>query len=228
MRIAPPLALAIAIAIQPGFGRAQGEYRPPPHVNADEIALNFLAGRYITPVTCKRTDGTTLEVENAVELRLAPDAGGGRALKATFAGIDVADAAYCYSSIERRVLDRRGSIFLHFRARNRPDFGLSDFRRMAKAGPLTYNAHRGKLFVREIDPNEAPAASTELDFDGGESRLVVESVPDGTDGAKLVTRFFEQNPPDPAKPRRIYTFRFFPREGEGFTFIAIEDDRRWR
>jgi hypothetical protein len=227
MRFAKLFALALVAAV-PDHARAQGEYQPPPHVNADDIAIGFIAGRYITPVICKRTDGTTLEVEDAVNLRSAPDAAGGTNLKVTFSGIDVADAEYCYSSIERRVLDRRGTLFLHFRARNRPEFGLADFRRMAKAGPLTYHAQRGQLVVREIGPDAAKLEPRIIEFDGGDSRLMVESVQNGTDGAKVVTQFFEKNPPVPELPRRIYMFRFFPKEGEGFSFVAIEDDRRWR
>jgi len=198
-------------------------------VGADDIALNFIAGRYIMPVLCKRADGTTLEVEDAVELRFAPESGSGKAaLKVTFSGIDVANASYCYSSIERRVVDRRGSLFVHFRTRNRPEYGMADFRRRAKAGPLTYNAHRGELFAREIGPDAAKAEPRVLSFDGGDSRLVVESVPNGTDGAKVVSQFFEKHPPNPELPRRIYMFRFSPKDGGDFTFIAIEDDRRWR
>jgi hypothetical protein len=227
MRFAKLLTLALAAAL-PAPLQAQSEYQPPPHVNADDIAIGFIAGRYITPVICKRTDGTTLEVEDAVQLRSAPDAAGGTNLKATFSGIDVADAEYCYSSIERRVLDRRGTIFLHFRARNRPEFGLADFRRIVKSGPLIYNAQRGQLLVRGIGPEAKSTEPLVLAFDGGDSRLVVESVQNGTDGAKLVTQFFEKNPPIPELPRRIYSFRFIPKEGEGFTFIAIEDDRRWK
>lgn len=227
MRFAKLFALALAAAL-PARAHAQSEYQPPPHVNADDIAIGFIAGRYITPVVCKRADGTTLDVEDAVQLRSAPDAAGGTNLKLTFSGIDVADAEYCYSSIERRVPDRRGTIFLHFRTRNRPEFGLADFRRMVKAGPLTYNAQRGQLVVREIGPEAAKAEPRIVDFDGGDSRLVVESVQNGTDGAKLVSQFFEKHPPVPEQPRRVYSFRFVPKEGDGFTFIAIEDDRRWK
>jgi hypothetical protein len=226
MRIAPLALLALALA---GAAHAQDEYRPPSKVNADDIAIFFVSGRYITPVKCKRTDGSEVDVEDSVVLKNAPEAGGGSALRATFFGIDVADAEYCYSPIERRVVDRRGSILLHFRARNRPDMGMADFRRAALAGPLTYNAHRGELRVRAIGA-EAPASEpSALSFEGGDARLLVENVPDGTDGAKLITQFLAAHPPRPDQPtRRFFTFRFFPREGEPFTFIAIEDDRRWR
>jgi hypothetical protein len=226
MRIAPLALLALALA---GAVQAQDEYRAPTKVNADEIAILFVAGRYITPVKCKRADGSEVDVEDSVQLKPAPEAGGGAAMRATFFGIDVADAEYCYSPIERRVADRRGSILLHFRSRNRPDMGMADFRRAAMAGPLTYNAHRGELRVRPTGVAAAAAEPLALSFDGGDARLMVENVPDGTDGAKLIVQFLEANPPRPDQPqRRFFTFRFHPREGEPFTFIAIEDDRRWR
>ncbi len=227
MRIAPLALLALALALPAAPAHAQGEYRPPTKVNADQIAILFVAGRYITPVRCKRTDGSEVVLEDSVQLKSAPEAGGGNALRATFFGIDVADAEHCYSPIERHLVDRRGSILLHYRARNRPDMGMADFRRAALAGPLTYNAHRGELRVRPIGA-DGPAPAT-LVFDGGEARMMVESVPDGTDGAKLVTQFFAEHPPRPDEPtRRLFTLRFYPREGEPFTFIAIEDDRRWK
>jgi hypothetical protein len=219
--------LAAALALAAATARAQGEYRAPTKANADDIAIAFISGRYITPVKCKRTDGREVQLEDSVRLEPAPEAGGGSALRARFFGIDVADAEYCYSPIDRRVVDRRGSILLHFRARNRPDMGMADFRRAALSGPLVYNAHRGELRVREIGAEAGEPGL--LSFDGGDARMTVESVPAGTDGAKLINQFLAEHPPRPNEPqRRFYTLHFFPREGAPFTFIAIEDDRRWR
>jgi hypothetical protein len=99
---------------------------------------------------------------------------------------------------------------------------------MAKAGPLTYNAHRGELLVREVGPQAAAQPPRTLSFAGGESRLVVEGVPDGTDGAKLVTQYFASHPDEAALSPRVFAFRFHPDEGPEFTFYAIEDRRRRR
>jgi hypothetical protein len=228
MRLATLLALALAAL--PALAIAQGasEYQKPPHINADEIAISFLEGRYISPVICKRKDGSQVEVNDSIQLKASPEQGGGNSLKATFFGIQVTDADYCYSSIERRVLDRRGFLHLHFRTRNRPDYGVADFRRMAKAGPLVYNAHRGELLLREIGGDAGAQAPRVLAFDGGDSRLVVEGIPDGSDGAKLLTQFFAKHPPQEGINRRYFTFRFFAKDGSEFTFYAIEDDRRWK
>ena len=228
MRLATLLSLALAALPRIAICQGASEYQKPPHVNADEIAISFLEGRYITPVTCKLRDGSQVEVNDSIQLKASPEAGGGNSLKATFFGIQVADAEYCYSSIERRVVDRRGFLHLHFRARNRPDYGIADFRHMAKAGPLTYNAHRGELQVREIGADAALLSPRVLAFDGGDSRLVVEGVPDGTDGAKVVAQFFAKHPPQEGHARRFFTFRFFAKDESEFTFYAIEDDRRWR
>jgi hypothetical protein len=228
MRLATVLALVLATL--PRIARAQGasEYQRPPHINADEIAIEFLQGRYIMPVTCKLKDDSQVEVDDSIQLKASPEAGGGKSLKATFFGIQVADADYCYSSVDRRVVDRRGFLHFHFRTRNRPDYGIADFRRMAKAGPLTYNAHRGELQVREIGADAAAQEPRVLAFDGGESRLVVEGIPDGTDGAKIVAQFFAKHPPQAGLTRRFFTFRFFAKDKSEFTFYAIEDDRRWK
>jgi hypothetical protein len=228
MRLAAIVALVLAALPAGVHAQGESEYQRPAHLNADEVAILFLSGRYISPVTCKLADGSQTEVEDSVVIKAAPEQGGGKSLKATFYGIQIAGAEYCYSGIERRVLDRRGVLHLHFRTRNRPEYGIADFRRMAKAGPLTYNAHRGSLQVREIGPQAAEQAPREVSFDGGESRLVVESIPVGTDGAKLVTPYFEARPELQADPPRVFSFRFVAKDGSEFVFYAIEDRRKKR
>lgn len=228
MRLATLVALALAAL--PALGRAQGEseYQRPAHINADDVAIMFLSGRYIMPVTCKLADGRQIEVQDSIAIKGSPEQSGGKSLMATFFGIQVADAEYCYSAIDRRVLDRRGVLHLHFRTRNRPEYGLADFRRMAKAGPLTYNAHRGELQVRDIGPDSSSQPPRVLSFDGGDSRLVVEGIANGTDGAKLVTQYFAAHPEAEAKAPRVFAFRVFAKDGSEFAFYAIEDTRRKR
>ena len=226
MRLATLLALALAVP--PATSFAQSEYQKPPHVNSDEIAISFIAGRYVSPVTCKLADGSQVEVFDPLELKASPEAGGGKSLKATFFGIQVADAQYCYSSIERRVMDRRGVLYLHFRTRNRPDFGVADFRRMVKAGPLTYHAHRGELQMREVDAGAATGAARIVAFDGGKSRLVVDGIVEGSDGSKLLGQYLNKNPPKVDQPGRYLSLRFVAKDGSEFTYYAIQDDRRWK
>ncbi len=226
MRLATLLALALAALPTAVLGQGASEYQKPPHANADEIAISFLEGRYISPVTCKLKDGSQIEVEDSIQLKPSPEQGGGKSLKATFFGIQVAGADYCYSSIDRRVVDRRGVLHLHFRTRNRPEYGIADFRRMAKAGPLTYNAHRGGLQVHEIGGDAAAQTPRAVSFDGDDSRLVVEGVPAGTDGSKLITQYFAKHPAPEGELRRYFTFRFFAKDESEFTFYAIEDTPR--
>lgn len=231
MRFAPLAVLVLALL--PGRAPAQGPDQPQPQqqplkMNADEIALLFLAGRYIMPVTCKLEDGTSIEVEDAIQLKDSSDSSGGKSLKITFFGLQVPNAEYCYSSVERRALDRRGVFYVHFRNRNRPDFGVADFRRLAKAGPLVYNAHRGELRVSGTGRDAATLETRVLSFDGGDARLMVENVPAGTDGSRVVAQFLEKHPPKPGLSRRIFTFRFIAKDESQFLFYAIEDDRRFR
>ncbi len=222
--------LSLALALLPAGARAQGEseYQKPAHMNADEVAILFLSGRYIMPVTCKLLDGSQIEVEDSVVVKGAPEQGGGKLLKATFYGIQVENADYCYTSVDRHVVNRRGVLYLHFRSRNRPEYGLADFRRMASAGPLTYNAHRGELEVREIGVEAGAQPPRVLSFDGGESRVVVEGIPAGTDGAKLVTQYFTAHPPEEGRTPRLFTFRVHAKDGSEFLFYAIEESGRRR
>ncbi len=228
MRLAALVALALALLPSGALAKGESEYQQPTHMNADEVAILFLAGRYISPVTCKLADGTQIEVEDSIVVKDAPEQGGGKQLKATFFGIQVGNAQYCYSSIDRRVLNRRGVLYLHFRTRNRPEYGLSDFRRMAQAGPLTYNVHRGELEVRGIGSEATPEPPRVLSFAGGDSRMVVESIQAGSDGGKLVSQYFAAHPPDPEEPPRVLTFRVVAKDGSEFTFYAIQDFGRRR
>lgn len=210
------------------LARAQDDdaYRPPVHASEDQVALAFLEGRYTSPITCKKTDGSVIELEESIVLKPAPDSGGGNALNVTFFGVDVADAAYCYNLVERRVVDRRGTLFIHFRSHNRKDLGVSDFRRAAKAGPLTYNAHRGELRVRGIGTEADAASARVLPFDGGESKLVVEGIAAGTDGAKLLADYAARAGIAISADRRRFSFRFIANDGTEFMFYGVEASRQ--
>jgi len=225
-----PALAALALLAAPA-ARAQyrnpsepGDYKSQPHPGEDAVAIAFLEGRYTSPVTCKRSDGSTIEVPVSMVFKSAPEDGGGDVAKVTFFGVEVADATYCYSLIERRIVDRRGSILLRYRSHNRTDLGISDFRRALKAGPLTYNASLGEIAERGIgsDPGDVPTRT--LSFEGGDSRLVLEDVPYGSDGAKLLDRF--RPTPDGAKPDdvpRRFGFHFYAKDGTDFRLYAIEE-----
>lgn len=189
----------------------------------DEIALAFIAGRYSSPITCKKTDGSVIELENSIVLKPAPESGGGNSLKVTFFGVDVPDVAFCYSLVERRIVDRRGSILVHFRSHNRADLGVSDFRRtMTKNGSLTYYAHRGELSARGVGSEADPADARVLQFGGGDSKLEVEPIAEGTDGAKLLSDYDARTGVMPSADQRRFTFRFTAKDGSQFMFYGVE------
>jgi len=161
----------------------------------------------------------------------APEEGGGDIIKATFFGVDVSDVAYCYNLIERRVVDRRGTILLHFRSHNRADLGISDFRRALMAGPLTYNAHEGSLTERGIGTDPEFGETKTLSFDGGDSRVVLDVVPNGSDGAKLLAGFEVPStavqPTAKDMPKR-FSFHFYAKDGSDFVVYAVEEVRKRR
>jgi hypothetical protein len=218
---------ALGILLCAVAARAQDEYRQTPQVTEDQIALGFLLGRYVTPVTCKKADGTTVELESSIGVKLAPESGGGNAAKITFFGIDVPDLVYCYNLIEKRVLDRRGSLLVHFQSFNRPDKGVADFKLAAKRGALEYPSHSGEVLERPLG-SEGTGEPRKLSFSGGGSKVVVDAVAAGSDGAKLLAVY---GPVDPARAnapdaRKQLTLRFFPKDAEPFVVYVMDETRQ--
>ena len=217
---------ALFLLVLAASARAQEGYKDPEHLTEDQIAIAYIAGRWASPVTCKRHDGSMIQVEDSVVAKPAPEEGGGASLRLTFFGIDAADVDFCYSLVERRVADRRGTLLFHYRSHNRKDLGNTDFRRSAQSGSLTYWAHDGTLVERAVGSSSDNAAARELSFDGGDSKLVVEPVQPGSDGAKLFAELDARDPP--SRPPRRYTFRFVAKDGSEFRFYATADARKRR
>lgn len=225
MRVGALVALGILLGA--AASRAQDEYTAPPKVTEDQIALGFLLGRYVTPVTCKKTDGSTVELESPIGVKLAPESGGGNAAKITFFGIDLPDLAYCYNVVDRRVVDRRGSLLVHFQSFNRPDKGIADFKLAAKRGPLEYPSHSGEVTERPLG-SESSGEPRKLSFDGGGSKLVVDAISAGSDGARLLAGYGPVGPARANAPeaRKQLTLRFFPKDGEPFVVYVMDETRQ--
>jgi hypothetical protein len=225
MRAAALAALACLLCAAPAHAQ-EGQQRPP-QVTEDQLALGFLVGRYVTPVTCKKTDGSSIELESPIGVKLAPESGGGNAAKITFFGIEVADIAYCYNLVERRVVDRRGSLLVHFQSFNRSDKGLADFRKAAQRGALEYPSHDGEVRVRPLG-SEGGIEPYTLSFDGGESKVIVDAVANGSDGAKLLAVYGTAAPARANAPseRKKLALRFVPKEGEPFVVYVMDDTRQ--
>jgi hypothetical protein len=216
------LCAAILAALPAG---AQDGPRRPPQVDATTLALNFMLGRFRMPVTCTREDGSLLEIEEAVVFRPAPQRSGSATIRATFFGIDAAEAARCYNLVEPQVPDRRGFLLLTYRAQNRPDMGLADFRRALKRGPLRYHIIGGRLQIRSLaDPEAEPRV---VRFNAANVPFVVRDLPPGSDEDKLLDRYGNAERSDGRVPRRLL-FEIGGPEDFRFRGFYIEDDRRWR
>jgi hypothetical protein len=177
---APGLVLFALLA---GTAFAQ-QGAPPPHVDPTHGALNWIIGRWYMPVTCEREDGTQVQIQDAVVLRPAIEDPAGRSLKATFFGLDVADAKRCFTMINSNVLDRRGVLYLTYTSQRRTDLGLKDLRDALEDGELTYQITRGKLRERDIASGEAPRM---LDYTSKDGRFIVTQLKRGSDGYKLLS-----------------------------------------
>lgn len=172
------IALLALLALPYGAGAQE------PKIDETHATLNWIVGRWRMPVTCVRADGSRVHIEEAVVFRPAPEDADGRTLRATFFGIDVADAVRCYNLIEKNVPDRRGVLILTYLSHGRPDIGLANLRKnLAEQRALTYSIRRGTLQVRQLGSDAAPER---LELAGSGTDLTVSLIAPGSDGDKLL------------------------------------------
>jgi hypothetical protein len=201
--------LLSAVALLALCAAPAGAQTGPSRVDETTLALYWISGRFAMPVTCDRADGSTVDVEEAVTIRPAPERGEST-FKATFFGIDVADARRCYNLVLSDLPDRRGVIYLTFRSFGRPDLGTRDFRLRLEDGVLDYPVQDGKLHVRPIGGEED--AARVVDFGGGKGALRVHLLSPTSDGWRLLSRF-RGEPVAREDPRRRLQFEL-SEEGE--------------
>jgi len=163
---------------------ASGALAQEPHVDPTHGALNWIIGRWYMPVTCEREDGSRVQIEDAIVLRPATEDPAGRSLKATFFGLDIADAKRCFTMIDSNVRDRRGVLYLTYTSQRRTDLGLKDLRDDLEDGELTYQITRGKLRERNIASGDPPRV---LHYTSKDGRLTVKELKRGSDGYKLLS-----------------------------------------
>jgi hypothetical protein len=195
-----------------------------PQIDETTVALSWLRGRFLRPVTCVREDGTRVELEEAMVIRPGTARSGMPVLRVTFFGIDLADAEKCFNIVEPQIPDRRGVLYLTYRSRKRTDTGMADFKRTIKHGRLRYYVVDGEFRVRPVGQRDLEPEV--IRFGKGDYPLLVRPVLRHSDGDKLLEQYRDEaNGPD--SRRRLH----FEIEGpDEFRFGAafIEDGRRWK
>ena len=144
------LALAGLLLLLTSTALGQRDVRLPSGLDATTLALEWVTGRYRMPVTCLRSDGSRIELEEAIVIRRAPEHGDIRTLKLTFFGIDAPNISRCYNLVTPNIPDRRGTLYVTFRSVSRADTGPKDFRRRLESGELRYPIQGGQLRQREF------------------------------------------------------------------------------
>ena len=194
-------------------------------LDATTLAFQFLTGRYRMPVTCVRTDGSSLELEESIVIRRYAQHSGEANLKATFFGIDAADLSYCFNVLQRRIPDRRGTLYLTFRSfLRRTDLGRTDLRRRMRSGELRFPIQGGKLWERTIGADGAETRVIEFKRRGLE--LLVRQVRPGSDADKLLARYAEEAHDSKKVPRR---FEFEINGPDDFSYHGfVIEDLDWR
>jgi hypothetical protein len=215
--LARPLLTPLLLVVFSGMAWAQSDYRPAPKYDVAELAMRWISGRFIMPVTCTRNDGSVLTIEQAVAVRPVPERGGpAYSVRATFFGIDVADASHCYHLADSRLLDRRGRLYFNLPSRYRPDMGTTDFRHLLEEGQITFQISDGKLTSRPI--GESDAEPEVVAYRSAGATVTVRVMEVGEDGFKALAALA---PSDPRLNYRVRRLEFRVEHPEHGTFSSF-------
>jgi hypothetical protein len=216
-------AFAVALLLAAGpplVAPAQGK---KPEIPIALVATEFLQGRFQMPVTCTRTDGTQVRLQESVVFRPAMNRDGNQTLRMTFFGLSGSDLARCYNTVYPTVPDRRGVLYVSYSSRDkRADTGIKNFVRSIQRGPLEYVITGGRLQIRGV--GEAGAEPRVIRFDGRSTPLFVSAVARGSDPDKLLG---EAAPLRGRVPRKL-SFRIEGPDDFRFENAYLEDSSRFK
>ncbi len=215
------LFLAVALSASPSGGQQQA---PPVKADETSLALGYLVGRYRTPVTCTLRDGSIVQREEAIVFRPGPQKSGRLTVRATFFGVDVADAERCYNVVSPRVPDRRGSLTLGYEGLRRTDLGMHDLRLELKRGMLDFSVLDGRLEIRPFAGDEPPRS---VDLEPGNPVFSMRPIPPNSDGHRLLAPLVAASAGAERRPRQ-FEFRIEGAEGFPWSGFFIEDVSRAR
>jgi hypothetical protein len=209
--------LLLLVLIAPGAARAQRGTE----IQIQELAANYLKGRFLMPVTCTRADGSVVELHESIVIRADRRGDDTRALRMTFFGLGGKELARCYNLVMPDMRDRRGVLYLTYASDDtRVDTGLKDFKRDLKRGPLEYRINGGKLQLRKV---AAPDDAETLDFEDEQSRLYVTLIRRDSDADKLLGDVLA--PEGKPSPRKL-GFRVESSGDTSFEGFYLEDVSR--
>ncbi len=218
------VALTGLLLLLASTAMGQREVKLPTGLDATTLALEWITGRYRMPVTCLRTDGSRIELEEALVIRRAPEHGDIRTLKVTFFGIDAPNISRCYNLVTPNIPDRRGTLYVTFRSTGRADLGPKDFRRRLASGELRYPIQGGQL--RERGFSEAEPREHTVKFSRQGIDLVVRQIRGGSDADKLLAPYAKR---EPATHRGLRRFEFEIQGPDEFAFRGyFIEDPKWK
>jgi len=221
IRLLAPAGLLLLLA---STALGQRDARLLASMDATTLALEWVTGRYRMPVTCLRSDGSRIELEEAIVIRRAPEHGNIRTLKLTFFGIDASDISRCYNLLIPDIPDRRGTLYATFRSAARGDLGPKDFRRRLESGELRYPIQGGQLRQREF--GDEPSQARTVKFSRRGIDLVVRTIHGGSDADKLLAPYAKRGT---STRRRIRRFEFEIQGPDEFAFHGyFIEDPKWK
>ena len=150
-------------------------------VDLNLLALDWLRGRYASPLVCEGAGRAERAIRRVVVAR-GPRHARPPVDRMTFHGIDVEGAERCIDVLGREQPEVRGTVQLTLPGASHPDTATADFQRSLRfRGGFDFQVTEGRLQLRGWDPEVEPRV---VDFAGGTARI--RRVTPGSDADRIL------------------------------------------
>jgi len=187
-RRATVFALCAGLAAVAALAESVASAQAMPDLNLR--ALDWLRGRWASPVICER-DGGPVETARRLVIAPAPKHVRPPSDRITFHGVEIDAAKRCSDTLGATAPDARGTLVVTLPGISRPDLAQSEFQRaLRQTGGFDFDVVEGRLRMTDWAEGSEPRI---VDYAGGVVR--VREVRRGSDAARLLA--------DIASPRKL-------------------------
>ncbi|HKJ25333.1 MAG TPA: hypothetical protein VKB65_10960 [Myxococcota bacterium] len=178
-RRARTTALCIGLAALAAWAEGAASAQGMPDLNLR--ALDWLRGRWASPVVCER-NGEPVETARRLVIAPAPKRVRPASDRITFHGVEIDTATRCSDVLGAAAPDVRGTLVVTLPGMSRPDLAQSEFQRaLRQTGGFDFAVVEGRLRMTGWGEGSEPRI---VDYAGGVVR--VREVRRGSDAARIL------------------------------------------